>query len=180
MKSFGVLLSLANVVAFSALAQRTPPEIHPPIHQDVSPPLRNIVPIPPKAGHVVRPYRRIRGTRSFRGTDAVIQQSVGPRVSVTVGINQDGVGEGFTGPQGTFVITGAPSDSNSSVGATQVVEWVNTAFAVFNKTTGATIYGPAAGNTLWSGFTGPCQTDNDGDPIVVYDKAASRWVMSQF
>src|SRR5439155_1341792 len=61
----------------------------------------------------------------------------------------------------------------------QYVEWVNESFAVFNKSTGAAVYGPAAGNTLWSGFGGPCETYNDGDVIVVYDKAANRWVMTQ-
>ena len=34
--------------------------------------------------------------------------------------------------------------------------------------------------TLWSGFGGLCQTDNDGDPTVVYDRLADRFVISQF
>ena len=32
----------------------------------------------------------------------------------------------------------------------------------------------------WSGFGGGCETNNDGDPVVLYDKLANRWVMSQF
>jgi len=63
---------------------------------------------------------------------------------------------------------------------TQVVEWVNLSFAVFDKRTGALLYGPAAGNTLWSGFGGACQSKNNGDPIAQYDPAANRWVMTQF
>ena len=35
-------------------------------------------------------------------------------------------------------------------------------------------------NTLWTGFGGPCQTRNDGDPIVLYDQMADRWFLSQF
>jgi Immune inhibitor A-like, MAM domain len=77
-------------------------------------------------------------------------------------------------------VTSAPPDTNGAVGATQYVQWVNTSFAVFNKTTGAVVFGPAAGNTLWQGFGGPCEANNDGDPIVLYDKAANRWVMTQF
>src|SRR5205814_3151700 len=46
--------------------------------------------------------------------------------------------------------------------------------------TGALVHGPVAGNTLWSGFGGGCETNNDGDPIVQYDKAANRWVFTQF
>src|SRR6266478_5686078 len=39
---------------------------------------------------------------------------------------------------------------------------------------------PAANNTLWSGFGGPCQTENAGDPVVLYDQLADRWLLSQF
>jgi hypothetical protein len=52
--------------------------------------------------------------------------------------------------------------------------------AVFDKSTGAMVYGPVNMKTLWSGFGGGCQNNNDGDPIVRYDKAANRWVISQF
>jgi hypothetical protein len=60
------------------------------------------------------------------------------------------------------------------------VQWVNESFAIFNKSTGALVYGPANGNTLWSGFGGGCQSNNDGDPIVQYDAIANRWIMTQF
>ena len=33
------------------------------------------------------------------------------------------------------------------------------------------LYGPVPTNTLWSGFGGGCQTNNDGDATVVYDRA---------
>ena len=88
----------------------------------------------------------------------------------------EGLGQGQYG----FSVTSAPPDTNGAVGATQYVQWVNTSFAIFNKSTGALIAGPTAGNTLWSGFGGGCQTNNDGDPVVLYDKLANRWVMSQF
>lgn len=71
------------------------------------------------------------------------------------------------------------ADPNLAVGDTQVVEWVNTRFAVYDKNTGSILYGPVNGNTLWSGFGGACETNNNGDPIVQYDKAAGRWVMMQ-
>src|SRR5262249_14572715 len=86
-----------------------------------------------------------------------------------------GIGQGVFG----FSVTSAPPDTNGAVGATQFVQWVNTSFAVFNKSTGALVFGPAAGNTLWTGFGGACETSNDGDPIAQYDKAAGRWVLTQ-
>jgi hypothetical protein len=73
----------------------------------------------------------------------------------------------------------APPDTNGAVGATQYVQWVNSAFAIYNKTTGALISGPTAGNALWQGFAGRCQSNNNGDPIAQYDKVAGRWVMQQ-
>ena len=36
------------------------------------------------------------------------------------------------------------------------------------------------GNTLWSGFGGACETDNDGQPTVNFDKLANVWVVSQY
>ena len=48
------------------------------------------------------------------------------------------------------------------VGETQVVEAVNSRFQIFSKS-GSSVYGPATINTLWSGFGGLCQSDNDGD-----------------
>ncbi len=87
-----------------------------------------------------------------------------------------GVGNGDYG----FAPDAAPPDTNGAVGATQFVQWVNESFAVFDKTTGALVFGPALGNTLWQGFGGPCEANNDGDPIAQYDKIANRWVLSQF
>ena len=92
----------------------------------------------------------------------------------------DGIGEGFTGPAGLFSVEYAPPDTVGSVGTTQYLQIVNTGLAVFDKATKTVLLGPLPSNTLWSGFGGPCQDDNDGDAVVVFDKAASRWVVSQF
>jgi subtilase family serine protease len=76
-----------------------------------------------------------------------------------------------------------PPDTNAAVGPNHVVQWVNLSFAVYSKggatTPPALIYGPAAGNTLWQGFGGACESTNTGDPIVRYDRLADRWVMTQ-
>jgi hypothetical protein len=98
----------------------------------------------------------------------------------TLGTSVLGVGQGFTGPQGNFSVNSAPPDTVGEVGATQYVQVVNTGLAVFSKSTKAVIYGPVPTNTLWQGFGGLCEADNDGDATVVYDKAAQRWIVSQF
>jgi hypothetical protein len=51
--------------------------------------------------------------------DAELQPSAGPLISVTAGLNFDGVGNGFAGPQGTFTVTSAPSDPNGAIGDVQ-------------------------------------------------------------
>jgi hypothetical protein len=105
----------------------------------------------------------------------VLQTSAGPLVTTTAGLNFDGIGQGTYG----YTVNSAPPDTNGAVGATQFMQWVNTSFAIFNKSDGALIYGPAAGNTFWTGFGGACETSNSGDPIAQYDKAAGRWVVTQ-
>src|SRR5205814_2083119 len=47
-------------------------------------------------------------------------------------------------------------------------------------TTGASQLGPSGITTLWSGFGGVCQNNGDGDPVVLYDQIANRWIISQF
>jgi hypothetical protein len=101
-------------------------------------------------------------------------------VQVTIGKSFDGIGDGFQGPGGTFQVRNAPPDTNGAVGETQFVQWVNTDIAVFDKNTGAVTLGPIPGNTIWQGFGGNCEHNNDGDPIVQYDKIANRWVIAQF
>jgi hypothetical protein len=91
----------------------------------------------------------------------------------------EGIGNGFTGPNGTFSVNSAPPDTNGAVGPNHYVETVNASFAIFNKS-GTPIYGPVPINRLWSGFGGGCQTNNDGDPTAVYDSLADRWIISQF
>jgi hypothetical protein len=73
----------------------------------------------------------------------------------------------------------APPDTEGDVGPNHYMQWVNLSFAIWDKS-GTLLFGPADGNILWSGFGGACQTSNDGDPIVVYDKLADRWLASQF
>lgn len=68
-----------------------------------------------------------------------------------------------------------PLDPCGAAGLTQYVQMINaTTFQVMNKSTGAVTLTGTLGN-LWQN-----NTPNDGDPIVLYDKAADRWFLSQF
>lgn len=68
-----------------------------------------------------------------------------------------------------------PFDPSGAVGPNHYVQMINsTTFKVYNKSTGAVILTGTLGN-LWSPATA-----NNGDPIVMYDKAADRWFLAQF
>lgn len=113
-------------------------------------------------------------------TDRAVQGSAPATSAPVLGSGVPGVGVGFTGPDGSFSVDSAPPDTIGAVGATQYMQVVNTGLAIFDKATKQVLYGPVPTNTLWHGFGGPCENDNDGDAVVVYDKAANRWVISQF
>ena len=74
----------------------------------------------------------------------------------------------------------APPDTNGEVGTTQYVQMVNEGFQVFDKTTGASLLGPSGIETVWGGFGGVCELNGHGDPVVMYDQLADRWIISQF
>jgi hypothetical protein len=146
-------------------------------HHDVSPALRTLAAQPTVSGDEAEDVGRLPHPRT-PAADPVVQSTAGTSAA-TVGANFDGVGYGFTGPNGSFSLGGVPPDPNSAVGATQLVEIVNSGFAVFAKT-GGTVYGPASTNTLFSGFGGYCESTDDGDAVVRYDALAGRWVFTQF
>src|SRR5713101_8755828 len=56
---------------------------------------------------------------------------------------------------------------------------VNVVFAVYSKT-GTRLLGPSLLGDLWNGFAVPDCTGLSGDPVVLYDQLADRWILSQF
>ena len=177
---FSFLLCSVLAIAGLAQVQNSPTTVRRDLHHDVSPPLidmmRNFRPEPYEQ-HEAEPRRAIPlppGLQSLQ--EDPLLQPMTSGFSPQVGLNFEGIGDGQYG----FTVEYAPPDTNGAVGATQYVQWVNTYFAVFDKRSGALLAGPMPGNVLWSGFGGGCESNNDGDPIVLYDKLANRWVMSQF
>ncbi len=74
----------------------------------------------------------------------------------------------------------APPDAHGEVGPIHYIQMFNLGYQIWNKTTGASILGPIKNNLLWAGFGGPCQTENAGDPVVLHDQMADRWMLTQF
>ncbi len=149
----------------------------PAVAYDTSPALRDIPPSDDPQEDGKKEHRD-------KGEDGMPQQPVGglpapigpvSPLTAPTSTSFDGIGNGVAG----FTVNSAPPDTNSAVGPSHVVEIVNSAFAVYNKS-GTLLLGPSNTNTLWSGFGGSCQTTNDGDGIVRYDRLANRWVLTQF
>lgn len=70
-----------------------------------------------------------------------------------------------------------PPDCNAAVGPNHIMQTVNCTYAIYSKT-GAVLVSPTNLNTLFSGVTG--STYNDGDPVVLYDEQAQRFVVTEF
>jgi len=108
--------------------------------------------------------------------DAVLQTSQGSGTT--------GQGSGFFGASNNdngsllgFLI--APPDTDGAVGANYYVQMINLLTTVFDKN-GNIVDGPFPSNAIWSGMSGLCEANNQGDPVVLYDDANDRWLVSQF
>ncbi len=95
----------------------------------------------------------------------------------------DGLGNGFSGPQGVVPVRN-PSDNSLAVGPDHIVQTVNGAgMAVFTRkgrkfeATGKVLYGPVRANNVFKGFGGNCEARVSGDVVVRYDQLADRWLI---
>jgi hypothetical protein len=113
---------------------------------------------------------------------AVEQKSQGQRPAVPLLESFDGLGSGFTGPQGSATLRN-PSDNSLAVGPDHIVQIVNTRIAIYSKKgarydkTGTVIYGPVPTNAIFTGFGGACEARDNGDAVVRYDQLAKRWLI---
>ncbi len=116
------------------------------------------------------------------GSRDIEQTSQGTRPPAEVVSWFDGLGTGFTGPQGA-VTARNPSDNSLAVGPDHIVQIVNSRMAIFTKagrrydSTGKVLYGPVPTNNVFRGFGGPCEARNNGDAVVRYDQLAGRWLI---
>jgi hypothetical protein len=94
--------------------------------------------------------------------DMGTRQSRGPLVGFA--------GQGNTGSY--------PPDTDGDVSATHFVQMVNSRYNVYLKD-GTKVLGPLNLSTLWASLPGG-PWGNSGDPIVLYDEEADRWILTQF
>jgi hypothetical protein len=128
-----------------------------------------------RSGPVRETPRRHPPARPGQGdvVDPVVQTS-----AITAGTSQalgqwEGLGEGYPG----FAVTAVPPDPNMAVGPHHIVQWVNNAFVVFDKS-GQQVNAPVSDETFWGNST--CnQLGGFSDPVVQYDRASDRWLVGE-
>ena len=114
---------------------------------------------------------------------AIEQTTPGASPGAELVLSFDGLGLGFSGPQGVAQVRN-PSDNSLAVGPDHIVQTVNGAgMAVFTRkgrrfdTTGKVLYGPVRANNVFKGFGGNCEARSSGDVVVRYDQLADRWLI---
>ena len=152
----------------------SPSEIKLPYAMSVSVPLRDLPsdtsPIKTAWLDGIIPVRQTTSNQIFGFTEDEVLQNYNNQFNPSeILANFDGVGAQFS----------APPDPSGDVGPNHYVQMVNVRYQVWNKN-GAPLLGPLNINTIWNGLPGPWSASNDGDPIVLYDETADRWLLTQF
>ena len=173
--SLSLVVPLADRSAAYAQVQEMQPIVRYADYGDLSQPLTHFFFLRPTISPRAELPRKSLPNRLSNTTnptdDPVWQQSVSPGAPV--------IDQNFEGIHNVnFVL---PPDTDGDIGPNHYIQIVNWSFAIYNRN-GNLLFGPADINTLWNGFGHgqPCELYNDGDPIVLYDHLADRWLISQF
>ncbi len=149
---------------------------------DVSPPLSELAKtVVPSAVRGSAAERRERGTHAAdkghsadgalqdvaRRSQDPLEQISPPRINF----------EGIANTANPVLIS--PPDPDGDVGPNHYVQVVNVQYSVYTKT-GIRLVGPAQIGTLFAGFPIDDCAGFNGDPIVLHDQQADRWLITQF
>ena len=111
--------------------------------------------------------------------DPVAQTGVGKKglereaLTVTAGSHFAGMNFSSNG-------AGWPPDTNGDAGPTYYIQTVNTSIGIYNKSTGALVSATTFDSFFPSSVGSPCDNDNNGDVIVLYDRYNQRWFILDF
>ncbi|MEM1089687.1 MAG: Ig-like domain-containing protein [Pseudomonadota bacterium] len=188
-----VPLLIASVVFGPlALAQtKDGPQVHEAVRTGVSPPLRQLArefeanqparpseqQKPQTVPNILKPDFLDRGRKQAPAFDPTRKAPTDKRAP-TLDLSFDG----YNNLDNVEVFGGqiSPPDPNGDVGLNFYIQYMNLGVKIFNKADGSLAAGPLPGNIFWTGFGGLCESNNNGDPIVLYDEVADRWLFSQF
>ncbi len=140
-----------------------PPQKRPYVHPVLRPPRTEKVPSPP-------------GAQKALSMNVPLNAPLAPMPAAIVNF----AGMSFNDPcTGGACGGGWPPDVNGDVGPNYYVQAVNNSYAIYNKTGG--LLASFTEDSLWSpGGTNPCNGNSQGDPVVLYDQLADRWILTHF
>jgi hypothetical protein len=178
----GTAQSAPQAAPAAAAVKASKPKFTAPAGFDVSAPMREVTRRAAANGAVPQDLDRgaVPGNRGFAG-DGAVQDFAAARAGIEA-VSAPLVNfEGIAGPDNIPFLGGIPipPDPDGDVGPKHYVQMVNTAWAVYSKT-GTRLLGPASLASIWAGFEVPDCEDNSGDPIVLHDQLADRWILTQF
>ena len=76
---------------------------------------------------------------------------------------------------------GHPPDTNGDVGPSYYIQTINTSIGIYDKSNGNRVAAFTFDAFMSQGnFGNLCDTDNFGDPVVIYDSFEDRWIITDF
>ncbi len=178
-------------------AQENPPApiVGQAVHFAISPPIADlppddeVKPATPSEDKDIkqRPIKTFRpaGVDAGSGSqDGALWPPPGPHAPVQMAIPSPSLSLDGASSQDNANLFGSrvlPPDTVGDVGPNHYVQMVNSSYRIFDKT-GAPLTPPRKLSSLFTalGAGNPCSTRDDGDPVVLYDTLADRWLLSQF
>ncbi|WP_257387372.1 beta strand repeat-containing protein [Tahibacter caeni] len=159
------------------LPQQQPIELHLQRGRSSNVDLRNLPQTPPKQREkperevephpVELPGRRADGLPT--GPTPVATAPAPPPIASFDGLDRAGFGQGH------------PPDTNGDVGPTYYIQAINSSVGVFRKSDGVRVAAFSFDTLMSQGsFGNLCDTDNFGDPVVLYDTFEDRWILTDF
>jgi len=182
---FGAGVVVAGVLIPTGAAHATPvvtggpASVVSPAGFDTSPPLRDLarLPVSGEAADNDETDRMPVAADQGNAPDGALQTTTAATAAPNTRANFEGLSN-----QDNFTTVGGrvnPPDPSGAAGPNNYVEMVNLTFAVYDKA-GTRLLGPTSIGALWAGFPVTECTDLSGDPVVVHDQFADRWILTQF
>ena len=175
-----ILLLIAGVLQ----AQVTP--VHPTdivkgTYYGLSKPLRDIPPMSAAEFHQLelkglkRTLNKGLKERVYPFAETALPKGMDPAAQTFMGSNYSGKAPlvNFDGQTSPYY----PPDCNGAAGPNHFMQTINCVYAIYSKT-GTLVAGPTNLNLLFGSVPGANR--NDGDPIILYDDQADRWVVTEF
>jgi hypothetical protein len=103
--------------------------------------------------------------------DPVLQTSDAPNAMPAASVS-------FAGLDLTNWGAGWPPDTQGDVGPNHYIQAVNTSIGIYNKS--GSQLAAFTFDTLFTGTGTSCDADNNGDPVVIYDRISGRWIVADF